>query len=85
VATTFGWCVSLDGTNAELEWVPVEDETGIGISRSRAAAMMVTAGGKTRVLVVNPDSRALCVVPTDAEGWETQAIFDVQHRATGGD
>ena len=74
--TAFGWCVSLAGEAVALRWLPVTDASGRAVSSSIAAAVAATpAGGKTHVLVANPEARQIRVVLPEGSVLETKDVF----------
>ncbi len=77
--TAYVWYLSLSGKPAQLKQLPVMDESGRKLDTSTAAAVAVTEpDGTRRILIANPDKRAVLVSPPEGPQLRTSAAFAVR-------
>lgn len=71
------WYISLDAKPARIERMQVLGDDGkeAGVS---VAAVSVTSGGKTRILVANPEKRSVRVTLADGSEWRVDSAFAVR-------
>jgi len=76
---TLAWCVALDGKPAKIKYLSARDSGGDVISSEVATAIqIVSADGKRRTLVVNPDKLSLDVELPGGAKLRSEEIFKVQ-------
>jgi hypothetical protein len=77
--TAFLWAVSLDGTPVTLRLSPVKDGSGKALATNEAALIQVSSGKQTRLLLVNPDRRAVQASLPTGDMWKTEQPLAVRY------
>ena len=77
--TAFLWAVSLDGSPVTLRLSPVKDVSGKSLPINEAAMVQVGTGKQTRLLLVNPDRRAVQASLPTGDTWKTEQPLSVRY------
>ncbi|MES2462188.1 MAG: heparinase II/III family protein, partial [Armatimonadota bacterium] len=77
--TAFLWAVSLDGSPVTLRLSSVKDGSGMSLATDEAAMVQVSTGKQTRLLLVNPDRRAVQANLPTGESWKTDQPLMVRY------
>lgn len=77
--SAFVWYISLSGKPAQVRQLAVKDRNGKKIDASAAVAVSVTeSGGKEKILLANPEKRAIVLSLKDGSTLRTDAAFAVK-------
>ena len=77
--TAFLWAVSLDGSPVTLRLSPVKDASGKSLPTDEGALVQVGMGKQTRLLLVNPDRRAVQADLPTGDSWKTEQPLSVRY------